>query len=117
MSARPRLQRSFTRCLVTIGACLAIVAQLSVALASLAEAREGQGMGAHFEQAGTSLHYAHSDVCAVCQARSLHGLTVRTPEPLASSFVDAPAIVSVSDRLIAADLSSPNDPRAPPSAI
>src|SRR5262245_701871 len=71
MSAPARLPRSFTRLVVTIGAYLAIVAQLSVACASVAEARDGQGMGAHVEQSGTSLHYAHSDVCALCQVRSL----------------------------------------------
>jgi hypothetical protein len=116
MSAPTRLQRSFTRWLVTIGAYLAVAAQLSVACASVAEARDGQGMGSHVEQSGTSLHYAHSDVCALCQVRSLQGLVVRPPEPLATSLVAAPAVVAVADRLIVADLSSPSSPRAPPSA-
>ncbi|HEU4993370.1 MAG TPA: hypothetical protein VFT29_01040 [Gemmatimonadaceae bacterium] len=115
MDLRTR-QRWFTRWLVTIGACLAIVAQLSVAFASVAEARDGQGMGAHVEQSGTSLHYAHSDICALCQVRSLTGLVMRAPEPFVPSHVAAPAVVAVAERVIVADLSSPSTPRAPPSA-
>lgn len=103
------------RWLFTIGACAAIVGQLSVALATLAEAREGQGMGAHVEAAGTATHYAHGEECAICQARSLHGLASRSPEAWLSSDVRSTALVSFADRFIAPGSFSPSHPRAPPS--
>ena len=115
MFARTRRTRSLIRRFVSSGARLAIVAQLSVAFASIADAREGQAMGAHVEQGGTSTHYAHSDACAICQARSLHGLAVRAAEPIPTGAVSATAFSAIADRLVAAELFSPSKSRAPPS--
>ena len=62
-------------------ALLALVAQLSVGIAALSEARAGLGYASHIDPSGTSTHYAHNEaVCAACQARSLHGV-VRLPHP------------------------------------
>ena len=115
MPVRSRSNRTLLQWLISIGACLAVVGQLSVAFATIAEAREGQGMGAHVEQAGTSTHYAHGDACAICQARSLQGLTTRAAELFSSSSVRSSTIESITDRVVASDLFSPGNPRAPPS--
>lgn len=114
MPTRPRRSGMLARWLVTIGAYLAIVAQLSVALASVGDARD-QSAGVHVEQAGTSLHYAHSDTCGICQAQSLHGLAARTAEPVPRIAAGSAAPVSGEDQLFVAELFSPKSSRAPPS--
>lgn len=95
---------------------MAVAAQLSIALAPLAEAREGRSTAAHVEVGGTATHYAHNDAtCATCQARSLQGMAARPPAPLLIRVVLATAFVAAPYRLAAADLLTHNSPRAPPS--
>ncbi|HKO17209.1 MAG TPA: hypothetical protein VJU87_13305 [Gemmatimonadaceae bacterium] len=78
-------------------AVLAVVAQLAVVVAPIAEGREGVGAPAHVEAAGTHLHYSHNETtCAACQARLLHGTVVLAPAPMAAPALhafdgDAPA--------------------------
>jgi hypothetical protein len=77
--ARPRPQRRSW--LFAVIAFLATTAQLAVALAPLAEGREGRAT-VHIESRSTPRHYQHSDAnCAACQARSIHGTTSRAPTP------------------------------------
>ena len=109
-----RISRSLVRNLVTIGAILAIVGQVSVAFASIAEAREGQGMSSHVEQTGTSAHYAHGASCALCYARSLHGLSSRSPIPVPAYGTISTKIVATSQRPVATGLQSLSQSRAPP---
>src|SRR5204862_5898741 len=106
------------RWLSSIGAVIAIVAQLSLALAPFGEARERSSTAAHVELGGTSTHYAHNDAtCAVCQARSLQALSARTPDALLTGPIGAITIVAVADRFIAAELHSLSNPRAPPRCL
>lgn len=50
------------------------VAQLLLAFAPLLEGRQGSDARAHVEEAGTTLHHAHSETrCAACTARVLMG--------------------------------------------
>jgi hypothetical protein len=66
--------------LARAAAVLALLAQLTLALAGFAEGRAGVGFRAHFDAGGTSTHYVHDEaVCAACQARSLHGVVKRSP--------------------------------------
>ena len=114
MSVATRLRRLLIGSLLRRAACVAIVGQLAVLLGSVAEDRDGAGMQAHVEQAGTSVHYAHSDICGLCQARSLHGLSVAAPRlqpiPPLSSEPDR----SLRDVVVASHLFAPTASRAPP---
>ena len=61
---------------LTFIAVFAMAVQFVVALAPLAEGRDGRSMSAHVESSGTRGHYTHDDAtCASCQARSIHGTT------------------------------------------
>jgi hypothetical protein len=118
MLAPSRLKYRLARWLLSIGAVVAGAAQLSVALAPLGEAREGRSTAAHVEVGGTATHYAHNDAtCATCQARSLQGMAARTPATLLDRAILAMAYGVAPERFAAADLSSHNGPRAPPSRI
>jgi hypothetical protein len=113
-----RLTHPLARWLFSIGAVVAVAAQLSIALAPLGEAQEGRSAAAHVEAGGTATHYAHNDAtCAACQARSLQGIAARVPAPLLGRATLTTAFVASSERLNAADLLSHNTPRAPPRWI
>jgi hypothetical protein len=63
-------------------AALALLAQLTLAMAGFGEGRAGVGFRAHFDPGGTSTHYVHDEaVCAACQARSLHGIVKASAPP------------------------------------
>lgn len=114
MSVATRLRRVMTRSLLRRAACIAIVGQLAVLLGSVAEDRDGAGMQAHVEQAGTAAHYAHGDLCGLCQARSLHGLSTAAPQiPPAGLIRDEPT-ASAADLAVASDLFASTASRAPP---
>jgi hypothetical protein len=102
------------RAFLTVAACVALVGQLGVILGTFAEGRDGQGMRAHVEQAGTAIHYAHGDFCGLCQARSLQSMAA-LPAHMAP---DSPAIVAPSAalalRTVDFDVILPSPPRAPP---
>lgn len=98
-------------------AFLATTAQLAVALAPLAEGREGRAT-VHIESRGAPRHYQHSDAnCAACQARSIHGTTVRTPAPAVETQQHQTVATATVTRVESADVRSPANPRAPPSVI
>ena len=91
-----------------VAALIAVAAQLAVALAPLAEGREGASAPAHVDASGTAKHFAHSDdTCAACQAQSLHGAVVRAPV--------APAVIP--QRRFAVDARVASIPVADPSSF
>lgn len=117
MRNSPRLA-TFRRRLLWFGAAAAVVVQLGLTLAPIAEALVGQDAAAHVEAAGTSTHYAHNDAtCATCQARTLHGLIARAADPLIRLAVCDTGIVSANDLRITAEAFSLNNPRAPPTSL
>jgi hypothetical protein len=109
-----QLKRGVCGWLGHLAAILAVVAQLAVAIAPLAE-RTDAGAPAHLDPAGTSAHYVHNDAdCAACQARSLHGATARAPSP------PLPRLASPVAPVATAAFSTAADPgrhlsRAPPA--
>jgi len=115
MFASSRLGYPLSRWLTSIGAIVAIVAQLSVAFAPLVEAREGASTAAHVEFGGTSTHYAHNDAtCAVCQGRLLQGLAPRPAAQTPTGTLSAMPLTEASDRFRSPELLSRHNPRAPP---
>ena len=99
-------------------AMLAMVAQMGVALAPLAEGRPGPSMSSHIEAPGAHGHYTHDEAtCAACQARSIQGTTSRPALP-ALDNVEAPTQLSRSvDRVVSSGVHLHANPRAPPSVI
>ena len=97
-------------------ALVALIAQVTVAFAPLAEG--GRGMASHVESRGVKLHYAHDEAtCASCQARSIHGTpripAAPVPVPTEVASTVATARVDVDD----AERFSQDKPRAPPGLI
>jgi hypothetical protein len=104
--------------LTLVIAFLALIAQVTVALSPLAEARRGPGMASHVESGGVKLHYAHDEAtCASCQARSIHGTPRAITVALPPSSEVATAVATASVRVVAADRFSQDNPRAPPGLI
>ena len=79
----------FTRALRTATALVAMVQLLLVATAPLAERTDSIVAAVHVEQAGTSTHHAHGELCAVCTASHLVGPPSRPPAGLVSLRVTA----------------------------
>ena len=101
--------------LPSVGAALALVAQLGLALTPIGEARVERSSAPHVELAGTSSHYAHNDAtCATCQARSLTGLTTRADGGMLSRRTPILPLVATENR-VASQVAFPlGNPRAPP---
>ena len=113
-----RVRLSLGRWVASIGAVVAMAAQLTVAFSQLAEGREGRSAASHVETSGTARHFGHNEAtCATCQARSLQGLAERAPAPLVRDALSATAVATAIDRLTNADVLSHNTARAPPSRI
>lgn len=103
--------------LMLIIALLALIAQVGVALAPLAEGRR-PAMGPHVEAGGVKLHYAHDEAtCAACQARSIQGTPRAASVPLPPATEVATAVTTRSVRIVDADWFSQDNPRAPPGLI
>lgn len=118
MPASPRPATPFARLLLRIGAVVAIVAQVGLVVAPLAEVWQGQDAAAHVEAGGTSTHYAHNDAtCAACQARTLIGLAVASAAPVLRTELGDARVVPSRDFRPAAGRFSPNNPRAPPTPL
>ena len=113
-SAKPGAKRWWFTAL----AMLAMVAQMGVALAPLAEGRSGPSMSSHVEAPGWHGHYTHDEAtCAACQARSIQGTTSR---PAVPALDDARAPLQLSrsvDRIVSIDVHPHANPRAPPAVI
>jgi len=98
-------------------AFLATLAQVVVALAPLAEGRDGR-MASHVEANGSAKHFTHNDAnCAACQARSIQGTTAATPSPLPLTSLAPTTRISDADLVPSADHYLQDNPRAPPTVI
>lgn len=78
--SRTSLRGSFPRPLRTITAFVTLAQLLIVAAAPIAERAASDVAAVHIEQAGTSTHHAHGDLCATCVA--LHLLWTPPREPV-----------------------------------
>jgi hypothetical protein len=96
-------------------AVLATIAQLTVALAPLAEGRQAH-MASHVESGGSSSHATHDDAkCVSCQARSMFGAVPRqvpAPLPVLAATIRVGAFV---EHVVADPRGQPTNPRAPPA--
>ena len=98
-------------------ALLAMAAQLVVAVAPLAEGRDGR-MASHVEASGSNSHYTHSDAtCAACQARSIHGTASRPSVKLLTDTSAPGRLVRGAERVVEATVHPKDNPRAPPVVI
>ena len=98
-------------------ALIATVAQLVVAIAPLAEGRDGR-MASHVESKGVPGHYTHNDAtCAACQARSIHGTISRHSIPLLIDALAPIKLVRGAERIVEASVHPTDNSRAPPVVI
>jgi hypothetical protein len=117
MSPRSRPLGTVRHWFSAVFAVLAIAAQLVVAVAPLAEGRDGR-MASHVEAGGAASHYTHSEAsCAACQARSIHGTTSRPAAPVIRAAIVATAVADFTHRVVSGDFHLQANPRAPPSVI
>jgi hypothetical protein len=108
--AHPRLKMA-TRVLAVI---LASVHALVITFAPLAERADSSVAPVHTEQAGTSTHHAHGELCAICAASHLVAPLPRVA--LAPLVMRADAQLQGARRqLVAAVERLPAQPRAPPA--
>lgn len=80
--SRPSIRGSIRSRLRTVTALVTIAQLLIVATAPLAERADSDVAAVHVEQAGTSAHHAHGDLCATCVA--LHLLWTPPRGPIAA---------------------------------
>jgi hypothetical protein len=104
----------FTRALRIVTALVAMAQLLLAVAAPLAEPPDSTVAAVHVEQAGTSTHHAHGELCAVCAASHLVALPSRT------GSIPVPATVSIRGRTEARPPSTAAErldtqPRAPPA--
>jgi hypothetical protein len=117
MDASARLFTKRHNWLFAFLAGLSVVAQLVVAIAPLAEGRDGR-LASHVEAPGAKTHVSHNDAtCAACQARSIHGTTTRPTVPLLRDPIRPTSVVATVARVASADRYLQDNPRAPPSVI
>ena len=86
---------------------------LLVAGAPLAERPDSTVAATHIEQAGTRMHHAHGELCAVCAASSLVAPPARAPMPAVEARMSTTASVDSRASSTAADRLD-TQPRAPP---
>jgi hypothetical protein len=104
----------FTRALRLATALVTMAQLLLVAAAPLAERPDSTVAAVHVEQAGTSAHHAHGELCAVCVASHLVAPPARAA--VGSPFARATARTKADGRIpsTAADRLD-TQPRAPPA--
>ena len=101
-----------------LGRALALVAQLAVLLAPLAEVREERALGAHVEGPRTTAHPGHRpDSCPACILISMHGRPAERPrlDAVVVQSSQVPPAEPVFATLALRPLS--NSSRAPPRAL
>ncbi len=93
-----------------------MVSQLGLAFAPLAETNGGRSLAAHIEgQGATHLFYGHNeDTCAACQARSVHGTSVRVATPLVIHSQSPRVYIAAAILAPRPVTATPTNPRAPP---
>jgi hypothetical protein len=118
MRVSPRQRTAAQRGVFRLAALLAFVAQLILAIAPLAEGRDGVGMAAHVEAPGATTHFTHNEAtCAACSAQSLHATAVRRT-PMFVPVAHEPRVTVAAVPLApSVDLTSHLFSRAPPSVI
>jgi hypothetical protein len=93
-------------------------AQLTVLVASGADAWRGRDASAHVESAGTHLHYAHDEAsCVACMTQTLHAQAAPRPDGLPVFAVAQAAIDGLLAASPRADSHTPDAARAPPRMI
>lgn len=111
---RPQTSMRFKAMTRALAVVLASVHALVITFAPLAERPDSDVAPIHAEQAGTSTHHAHGELCAVCAASHLVAPLPRVPfAPLVVRADAQPQgtrrqLVAAVDRLHA-------QPRAPPA--
>jgi len=104
--------------LSTFAAILAVVAQIAVAVAPLAEGREGPNAPSHVDPSGTAVHWVHNEAsCASCQARSLHGTVARTASADLLVVLTPLVVAPAGTRVATLEPFHVNLSRAPPRVI
>ena|SRR5687767_7210476 len=104
----------FSRAMRIATAVVAMLQLLIAAGASLAEAPDSTVAAVHVEQAGTSVHHAHGELCAVCAASQLVAPPTRPtaapvlPRVTPRTEADARIASTAAERL-------ETQPRAPPA--
>ena len=113
MPAARRLARPRQWLLLLI-AFVATLGQLTVALAPLAEGRDGR-LASHVEASGATGHVAHNESkCISCQARSILGAPGRPATPPIQLAVSAGAEMVRGDVAFSSASHLQSSPRAPP---
>lgn len=103
-----------TRALRIATALVAMMQLLLAAAASLAERPDSTVAAVHVEQAGTSTHHAHGELCAVCVASHLVAPPARAAMAPVLTTVNAPAPAE-GRRSSTAGERLDTRPRAPPA--
>ena|SRR5271165_2661135 len=99
-------------------AVLAGIAQLTVLVATSAEAWRGRDASAHVERGGTHLHHAHDEAsCVACMTQTLHAQAVPRPVGLPPFTVIRSATASLAAAPPRSDSHPPDAARAPPQMI
>lgn len=117
MFGRLRLTARRGTWLSTLIAAIAIAGQLTVAMAPLAEGREGR-MASHVEASGSRAHFVHDEAkCVSCQARSMYSATERAVAPPIELEIVAGVVVAQVANAQSTAFNHQSKPRAPPSVI
>ena len=113
---RTRLHESLRFNMVTrvLAVILASVHALVITLAPLAERADTSVAPVHAEQAGTSTHHAHGELCALCAASHLVAPPPRVPPAPLVVRADAQPL-GARRQLVAAVERLHAQPRAPPA--
>jgi hypothetical protein len=109
----PRLL-SFTGNMRIVTALVTMLQLLLVAAAPLAERQDSTVAAIHVEQAGTSAHHAHGELCAVCAASNLVAPPARAATVPVLASVRTSAWSDMRAPSTAADWLD-TQPRAPPA--
>jgi hypothetical protein len=120
MQVRPSPARTRASRLYVIAALLAMVAQLAIVLAPLAEGRAGVGMGPHVESSSSHnpAHHTHDEAtCVACQVRTMFGVTGHAIVPPAAAALHALPVALRADDAPVAERVAVIRPRAPPCVI
>jgi hypothetical protein len=94
---------------------LAAIAQLTLLLASGAEAWRGRDASAHVEGAGTHLHYAHDEAtCVACNVQTMHAQAAPPAATLPESAAPQVAAAELASTPPYSQDHPSNGSRAPP---
>src|SRR4051794_13118260 len=100
--------------LFTLLTLLVTAAQLTVALAPLAEGTESR-LASHVEANGTSTHFSHDQAkCTACRPHSIHGTTERPEAPLIVTRLAESLAGTAAMSIDSAGFNAQSNPRAPP---